>query len=177
MTTIFALLAFMFVFASFASYSSHTATYFMILAFLCTGIEYYLLSATYLSMMLFVVYVGAIAMLFVFCVMLLNLSSAETSDRGTSFVHFLYITPAAFAFVIYLLDEYRALESISLLPNILTVWSSFAWVPFSKDHLLTAGLYTNILPVIVLLGFVLFFVTVLVTVLFGFIRDKEDITK
>jgi NADH:ubiquinone oxidoreductase subunit 6 (subunit J) len=174
MTIFFALLAFTFVFASFAAYSSHTATYFMILAFLCTGVEYYLLSATYLSMMLFVVYVGAIAILFVFCVMLLNLSSAETADHGTSFVHFLYVTPAALAFAVYLIGEYRELGPTSLTVNKLTTSVILDWAPFSKDHLLTLGLYTNILPVVVLLGFVLFFVTVLVTVLFGLIRERED---
>lgn len=171
MIVFFAVLAFTFVFASFASYSSHTATYFMILAFLCTGIEYYLLSATYLSMMLFVVYVGAIAMLFVFCVMLLNLSSANTTGRNSAFIHFLYVTPTAFAFSSYLLGGYQELSLVSSSTGTLVFSHPALWVPFSKDHLLTLGLYTNALPVVVLLGFILFFVTVLVTVLFGLIRE------
>jgi NADH-quinone oxidoreductase subunit J len=85
MVEFFTILALLASFGAFGSFSAHTNIYFMILSFLSSGIVYYLLSATYMAIMLFIVYVGAVAMLFVFCVMLLNLSSKFTRISSFTF--------------------------------------------------------------------------------------------
>ena len=172
LVSFFSLLAFVASLVGFASFSAHTAIYSMILTFLFSGIVYYLLTSTYLAIMLFVVYVGAVAMLFVFCVMLLNLSSRPTRAFSTTAYFFLFFYVLGFfvisastyvSFGLFNLDFFVP-------PDFLCFTSFFtepSWSPFSKDQLLTFSIYHHMLPCLMFLGFILFFVTVLVTILFG----------
>jgi NADH-quinone oxidoreductase subunit J len=168
MVGIFTFLSFVAALAGFATFSAHAAIYCMILSFLFSGVVYYLLTATYLAMMLFVVYIGAVAMLFVFCVMLLNLSSRPRHTFGTSSYFFLFLYGAIFFVIsvgLYGLGALPAFDFFSLDTGVLA--GETRWAPVSKDQLLTQLMYGPLLPVLVVLGLVLFYVTVLVTVLFS----------
>lgn len=168
MISFFSFLAFLASLCAFSTFSAHTAIYCMILSFLFSGIVYYLLTSTYLAMMLFVVYVGAVAMLFVFCVMLLNLSSKVSRSFSTSGYFFLFFYTLIFFVVSFF--AYQTVGSFS--GDFFSVDLAFglsnevAWAPFSKDQFLTYSMFHSMLQFLVMLGFILFFVTVLVTVLF-----------
>jgi len=163
--TFFALLTSL---AGFATFSAHSAIYCMILSFLFTGIVYYLLSSTYLAMMLFVVYVGAVAMLFVFCVMLLNLSSRPGKAYGTASYYFFIFYFFIFFGVSFFLYYMGATPNYEIINYELPTFApeDQTWILTSKDHLFTAIIYTGLLPYLVVLGLILFFVTIVVTVLF-----------
>jgi NADH:ubiquinone oxidoreductase subunit 6 (subunit J) len=169
MVNFFALLAFFCSMCAFATFSAHTAIYCMILAFLFSGIVYYLITSTYLAMMLFVVYVGAVAMLFVFCVMLLNLSSRSSRAMSTSAYFFLIAYFVVFFSVSLLFFHYSVTFDLDFfsLDLVTTLAPEVTWAPFSKDQILTYTMYSTMLPLMVMLGFILFFVTVLVTILFS----------
>lgn len=156
----------------FSSFSAHTAIYSIILTFLFSGIVYYLLASTYLAIMLFVVYVGAVAMLFVFCVMLLNLSSRPMKGFSTTAYFFLFFYILGFfAATVFVYSGFNLFSLDFFVPPSFIDFTSFFsdsyWSPVSKDHLLTFSIYHSLLPCLIFLGFILFFVTVLVTVLFG----------
>lgn len=145
--------------------SAHTAVYFMVLCFLLTGIVYYLMASTYLAMMLFIVYVGAIAILFVFCVILLDFNVRYLASRAFSLSFFIisvatlfiiFVTFGADFFVVY--PRFIVLSGFSVLPE---------FAESTKDSLFLSAFTTFYIPYYILIGLVLFFVTVAVTVLLG----------
>jgi NADH:ubiquinone oxidoreductase subunit 6 (subunit J) len=155
--------------SAFSTFSAHTAIYCMILSFLFSGIVYYLLTSTYLAMMLFVVYVGAVAMLFVFCVMLLNLSSRASKSFSTTsyFFFFLYVI-SSFTISVLAFESFFSFNLDFFSFDFITVLNTdVTWSPYSKDQFLTHSMFHVMLPHMLMLGFILFFVTVLVTVLFS----------
>lgn len=176
MVNVFAFLALFAGLCAFSTFSAHTAIYCMILSFLFSGIVYYLLASTYLAIMLFVVYVGAVAMLFVFCVMLLNLSSRASRVFGTSgyFFFFFYL----FSFFVFSVLAYSSVAGFSGDFFSVDFFSVFitdpTWAPVSKDQFLTYSMYHSMLPLLVMLGFILFFVTVLVTILFSSAQEGSS---
>lgn len=169
MLNLFSFLAFFAGLCAFSTFSAHTAIYCIILSFLFSGIVYYLLTSTYLAMMLFVVYVGAVAMLFVFCVILLNLSSRASRSFSTSSYFFFFFYVFSFFFISLL--SYESVASFSgdffYIELFTTYVSDPTWAPLSKDQFLTYAMYHSMLPLLLMLGFILFFVTVLVTILFS----------
>jgi NADH:ubiquinone oxidoreductase subunit 6 (subunit J) len=168
MIELFTLLALLASIAGFSTFSAHGAIYCMILSFLFSGIVYYLLTSSYLAMMLFVVYVGAVAMLFVFCVMLLNLSSRPGRAYSTAsyyfFIFYAFIFLVA-CFALYYMGATPSFDVICFEPS--SFWpTDESWAPTSKDHFFTSSMYEKFLPYLAVLGIILFFVTVIVTVLF-----------
>jgi NADH:ubiquinone oxidoreductase subunit 6 (subunit J) len=175
MVNFFAFIAFFSGLSAFSTFSAHTAIYCIILSFLFSGIVYYLLASTYLAMMLFVVYVGAVAMLFVFCVILLNLSSRASRAFSTSsyfffsfyLLSFFLVSLLVYATVAGFSSDFFSVEFIS------TFATDATWAPISKDQFLTYSMYHAMLPLLLILGFILFFVTVLVTILFSSDQTKS----
>jgi len=160
LTLFIALLVVVFSILSMASFSAHSAVYFMILTFLATGLIYYIVGSTYVSMMLFIVYVGAVAMLFIFCVMLLNLRNTLESARLKyyAFYPMLFIT---FCLSVYVYFTYFQLNtSIAYFD-----WPSFNYTYYSKDHMFLSTFYTLNSFYIMIIGLLLFFVTIAVTAL------------
>jgi NADH:ubiquinone oxidoreductase subunit 6 (subunit J) len=168
MVELFTFLSLVTALGGFATFSAHAAIYCMILSFLFSGIVYYLLTSTYLAMMLFVVYVGAVAMLFVFCVMLLNLVSRPRRAFGTASYFFLLLYVLVgfiLAVALYSLGAIPDFDFFAVQPSSLI--GEHAWGGLSsKDQFLTHAMYGPLLPFLVLNGLLLFFVTVLVTILF-----------
>lgn len=174
MLNFFSFLAFFAGLCAFSTFSAHTAIYCMILSFLFSGIVYYLLTSTYLAMMLFIVYVGAVAMLFVFCVILLNLSSRASRSFSTSAYFFFFFYLLSFFFIAFFSYETIAVFNgdFFCIELSATYISDPVWSPVSKDQFLTYTMYHSMLPLLLMLGFILFFVTVLVTVLFSSTEER-----
>lgn len=158
----FATLSLFFGFVAISSFTAHNSVYFMIVTFLFTGILYYLISCTYVSMMLFIVYVGAVAMLFVFCVMLLNLQSEGFVGQLQYFFYatiLVMVTAVLFNFFSLCYSASVDYFSFSL--------SDFGFNTFTKDVVFLSSFYTFYTPYIFFLGVLLFFVTVAATILLG----------
>jgi NADH:ubiquinone oxidoreductase subunit 6 (subunit J) len=155
----FSILALFFSIFSMASFSAHSAVYFMILAFLSTGIVYYVLGSTYVAIMLFIVYVGAVAMLFIFCVMLLNLKNQPFTNTKR-YYFYIPLTVLVFSFSIYsFLQGYSIFFSDFGSPE----WLNFNYGFYSKDHTFLSTFYTLNSFLIMFVGLLLFFVTVVIT--------------
>lgn len=162
LSTFFATLSLLFGFVAISSLSAHTSVYFMIITFLSTGILYYLLSCTYVSIMLFIVYVGAVAMLFVFCVMLLSMQSGGFVG---SLQYISYTTVLVFSsvslFVFFSPYYVFSFDYFSF------TFFDFSFTFYTKDYIFLTSFYSTYTSYIVFLGILLFFVTVAVTILIG----------
>lgn len=158
LTIFIAFLALIFSVFSMASFSAHSAVYFIILTFLSTGLLYYIIGSTYVSIMLFIVYVGAVAMLFIFCVMLLNLKNSLRGPNFKFYVYFPIIISLLFA-TLYFQTFYFQLNSDFFYFD----WPAFSYNYYSKDTAFLSTFYTLNSPYIFIVGLLLFFVTVAVT--------------
>jgi NADH:ubiquinone oxidoreductase subunit 6 (subunit J) len=154
-------MVFMFSIFSLTSFFVHTAVYFIILTFLASGLIYYIVGSTYVSIMLFIVYVGAVAILFIFCVMLLNLQSDISSFQRIRYYAYIpfYIVSIVLAFFIYLFF----FQNNTLI--FYFDWPTFYYSFYSKDHVFLSSFFTIFSFYIVIIGLILFAVTVFVTAL------------
>jgi NADH-quinone oxidoreductase subunit J len=165
---VIAFLAFFAGIGSLSALTVHVAVYFMVLCFLATGIVYYLLASTYLAMMLFIVYIGAIAMLFVFCIMLLDLTVRYYTDSYLSYSFIFFLLPVLFFFLpLWLSNFFIVVGDLNLVSDNLFFPELLL---FSKDGLFLFGFYSFYSLYIIFLGVLLFFVTMAVTVLLGLIK-------
>jgi NADH:ubiquinone oxidoreductase subunit 6 (subunit J) len=160
LTFFIAFLALAFSVFSMASFSAHSAVYFIILSFLSTGLVYYIVGSTYVSIMLFIVYVGAVAMLFIFCVMLLNLKNLIRAEKLKYYLYFPILLLSAF-FIVYAHVYYFQLSTAFYYFD----WPAFSYNYYSKDHMFLSTFYTMNSAYIMIIGLLLFFVTVAVTAL------------
>lgn len=162
LTNFFATLSLFFGFVAISSFSAHTSVYFMIITFLSTGILYYLLSCTYVSIMLFIVYVGAVAMLFVFCVMLLSLQS----EGFVGSLQYVSYTAVLVFFSISIFIFFSPYYTFSANYFAFSFYD-FSYTFYTKDTIFLTSFYSIYTSYITFLGILLFFVTLAVTVLIG----------
>ena len=90
----------------------------LILAFITTGLLWLLLEAEFLAIVLVVVYVGAVMVLFLFVIMMLNIHAEEERSGFTNIAPiaiFLGLVVAAELIALYWIqsDQFSGLESIS----------------------------------------------------------------
>jgi len=163
LTNFFILLALISGFGSIGAFSPHTAVYFIILCFLATGVVFYLFSSTYVSMMLFIVYVGAIAILFVFCIILLNLEVRTTQGRFHYYV-FPVLFSSFFMAIFFFFNGIFVYDSdFFSLPYL--VFESLDH--YTKDSYLLYTFYNFYIFQLIFLALILFFVTISATALIG----------
>lgn len=159
--SLFSFITVLFAVFSMASFSAHNAVYFIILSFLTTGFIYYIIGSTYVSIILFIVYVGAVAMLFIFCVILLNLKNSVQNSGIRYYVYY----PLTFSIIFFSLYFYTLYYQPSADWYIFNDFPEFYFTQHSKDHAFLSTFYTTNLFYVLILGFLLFFVTVAVTYL------------
>ena len=162
--------AFIFSIFSMASFSAHVAVYFIILTFLATGFVYYIIGSYYVSMMLFIVYVGAVAMLFIFCVMLLNLKSFFGYDR---FKYYAYSCVMLTLVGVLILSEYVLNDRLDLQIEEIGLEDYVQAKFYSKDFKLLVILFTDFAFDVIVVAVILFFVTVVVTDLMEDTNSKK----
>lgn len=158
LTVFIAFLTLIFSVFSMASFSAHSAVYFMILTFLSSGLLFYIVGSTYVSIILFIVYVGAVAMLFIFCVILLNLKNSLSEARLKFYFYFPILLFLLIA-VLYAQINYFQVNSDFVYFD----WPAFNYNYYSKDTSFLSTFYTLHSQYIFIIGMLLFFVTVAVT--------------
>jgi NADH:ubiquinone oxidoreductase subunit 6 (subunit J) len=151
---------------SLSTFNPQTAVYFIMLFFISSGIIFYVLSSVFLSMMLFVVYVGAIAILFLFTVMLMQ--STHQYSFSTSLTKY-YVFPfflifSFFATYILFRDFFFFFDSPEFsFFSPYDLESNFLF--YSKDTMFLYSFYSFFSYYLVLLGVILFIITLAVTLL------------
>lgn len=162
LVNLFATFSLLFGFVAISSLSAHASVYFMIITFLSTGILYYLLSCTYVSIILFIVYVGAVAMLFVFCVMLLSLQS-EGFVGSLQYVSYTVVL----VFIVIALFDFFFPYYVFSNEYFIFHFFDFSFTFSTKDVIFLGSFYSLYTSYIFFLGVLLFFVTIAVTLLIG----------
>ncbi len=122
-TTLFYFFSTIIVLSSLGVVSSKNPVYsvlFLILAFFNSAILFLFLNAEFLAMLLIVVYVGAVAVLFLFVVMMLNVKQEESNIKFQKYTPFtLLIVTIVFAEILYIsLSDNVTLNNISVSENL-----------------------------------------------------------
>lgn len=131
------------------------SVFFLILVFCFSAALLFLLHADFLAMIFLVVYVGAIAVLFLFVVMMLNLNLATLHENLIR-----YLPVGFFIGFFFLFNSFLILDQLSFLPNFLPNLSLLNWstliAPFSQLSLFGQFLYTLFVPYFLLASMILF---------------------
>jgi NADH-quinone oxidoreductase subunit J len=150
---VFALLALSSAVAVISVRNSVHAVFFLIFTFFNIAGIFILLGAEFLAMALVIVYVGAVAVLFLFVVMMLNVGLMNIKEYVAKHRYFLIIMSALFAVELI----YVMYNSLTVVPEMLP-----AKIPVDIDgattntHQLGMVLYTNYALLFQISGFILF---------------------
>lgn len=149
---------------------------FLIFAFFNAGGLFVLLGAEFIAMLLVIVYVGAVAVLFLFVVMMLNINYAELKAG------FMKRLPLGLTVAVLLLAELIFIIQISYYSSWFDVFGPAHPVPQELTNVKALGmlLYTHYAFVFELAGFVLLIAMIGAIVLTHRVREnvkKQNITK
>ena len=125
---------------------------FLIFTFFNSAILFLLMNAEFLAMTIVIVYVGAIAVLFLFVVMMLNISESEIKEGFLKYFPFGLILIAIFItelFLIFNFDNFPAPENVKIDINEIDL------IEASNTKLIGLFLYTDYFIIFQISGFIL----------------------
>ena len=125
---------------------------FLIFTFFNSAILFLLMNAEFLAMTIVIVYVGAIAVLFLFVVMMLNISESEIKEGFLKYFPFGLILIAIFItelFLIFNFDNFPVSENVKIDINEVDL------IEASNTKLLGLFLYTDYFIIFQISGFIL----------------------
>tara|TARA_B100002019_G_scaffold286512_1_gene297074 strand:+ start:315 stop:899 length:585 start_codon:yes stop_codon:yes gene_type:complete len=125
---------------------------FLIFTFFNSAILFLLMNAEFLAMTIVIVYVGAIAVLFLFVVMMLNISESEIKEGFLKYFPFGLILIAIFItelFLIFNFDNFPVSENVKIDINEIDL------IEVSNTKLLGLFLYTDYFIIFQISGFIL----------------------
>ena len=125
---------------------------FLIFTFFNSAILFLIMNAEFLAMTIVIVYVGAIAVLFLFVVMMLNISESEIKEGFLKYFPFGLILIAIFItelFLIFNFDNFPVSENVKIDINEIDL------IEASNTKLLGLFLYTDYFIIFQISGFIL----------------------
>ena len=125
---------------------------FLIFTFFNSAILFLLMNAEFLAMTIVIVYVGAIAVLFLFVVMMLNISESEIKEGFLKYFPFGLILIAIFItelFLIFNFDNFPVSDNVKIDVNKIDL------IEVSNTKLLGLFLYTDYFIIFQISGFIL----------------------
>ena len=125
---------------------------FLIFTFFNSAILFLLMNAEFLAMTIVIVYVGAIAVLFLFVVMMLNISESEIKEGFLKYFPFGLILIAIFItelFLIFNFDNFSVPENVKIDINEIDL------IEASNTKLIGLFLYTDYFIIFQISGFIL----------------------
>ena len=125
---------------------------FLIFTFFNSAILFLLMNAEFLAMTIVIVYVGAIAVLFLFVVMMLNISESEIKEGFLKYFPFGLILIAIFfteLFLIFNFDNFPVPENVKIDINEIDL------IEVSNTKLIGLFLYTDYFIIFQISGFIL----------------------
>lgn len=140
------LLCFSGFFVSFSK-SPISSVFYLIVAFLNSSILLFIINTEFLGLMFIIIYVGAVAVLFLFVIMMLNIKSQETSFNEINYIH-VFLFCLVFSVFVLLYFQNFLNNSNSLI--------DYLSLPFAQLNLKYTYLYYDNLNNIDVLGQVLY---------------------
>ena len=129
------------------------AVFFLILDFISVGCLFIMIGAEFLGMIMLIVYVGAVAVLFLFVVMMLNVAEQKQSwFRGLKSTH---IPVGLIVSVIILLEVLVVIGGWKYKANFISTESIVIDSSFSNTHQLGSVLYTDYIYLFQIAGIIL----------------------
>ena len=136
-----------------ASKNTVHAVFFLILDFISVGCLFIMIGAEFLGMIMLIVYVGAVAVLFLFVVMMLNVAEQKQSwFRGLKSTH---IPVGLIVSVIILLEVLVVIGGWKYKANFINTDSIVIDSNFSNTHQLGSVLYTDYIYLFQIAGIIL----------------------
>ena len=136
-----------------ASKNTVHAVFFLILDFISVGCLFIMIGAEFLGMIMLIVYVGAVAVLFLFVVMMLNVAEQKQSwFRGKKSTH---IPVGLIVSIIILLEVLVVIGGWKYKENFITTNSIVIDPNFSNTHQLGSVLYTDYIYLFQIAGIIL----------------------
>jgi NADH-quinone oxidoreductase subunit J len=136
-----------------ASKNTVHAVFFLILDFISVGCLFIMIGAEFLGMIMLIVYVGAVAVLFLFVVMMLNVAEQKQSwFRGLKSTH---IPVGLIVSVIILLEVLVVIGGWKYKANFISTESIVIDSNFSNTHQLGSVLYTDYIYLFQIAGIIL----------------------
>ena len=136
-----------------ASKNTVHAVFFLILDFISVGCLFIMIGAEFLGMIMLIVYVGAVAVLFLFVVMMLNVAEQKQSwFRGLKSTH---IPVGLIVSVIILLEVLVVIGGWKYKANFISTDSIVIDSNFSNTHQLGSVLYTDYIYLFQIAGIIL----------------------
>jgi len=136
-----------------ASKNTVHAVFFLILDFISVGCLFIMIGAEFLGMIMLIVYVGAVAVLFLFVVMMLNVAEQKQSwFRGLKSTH---IPVGLIVSIIILLEVLVVIGGWKYKANFININSIKIDSNFSNTHQLGSVLYTDYIYLFQIAGIIL----------------------
>ena len=136
-----------------ASKNTVHAVFFLILDFISVGCLFIMIGAEFLGMIMLIVYVGAVAVLFLFVVMMLNVAEQKQSwFRGLKSTH---IPVGLIVSIIILLEVLVVIGGWKYKANFISTDSIVADPNFSNTYQLGSVLYTDYIYLFQIAGIIL----------------------
>ena len=136
-----------------ASKNTVHAVFFLILDFISVGCLFIMIGAEFLGMIMLIVYVGAVAVLFLFVVMMLNVAEQKQSwFRGLKSTH---IPVGLIVSIIILLEVLVVIGGWKYKANFISTDSIVIESNFSNTHQLGSVLYTDYIYLFQIAGIIL----------------------
>ena len=136
-----------------ASKNTVHAVFFLILDFISVGCLFIMIGAEFLGMIMLIVYVGAVAVLFLFVVMMLNVAEQKQSwFRGIKSTH---IPVGLIVSIIILLEVLVVVGGWKYKANFISTDSIIIDSNFSNTHQLGSVLYTDYIYLFQIAGIIL----------------------
>jgi len=136
-----------------ASKNTVHAVFFLILDFISVGCLFIMIGAEFLGMIMLIVYVGAVAVLFLFVVMMLNVAEQKQSwFRGLKSTH---IPVGLIVSIIILLEILVVIGGWKYKANFITTDTIVIDSNFSNTHQLGSVLYTDYIYLFQIAGIIL----------------------
>lgn len=136
------------------------SVFFLILTFLLGSIFLFLLRNEFLSIMFIVVYIGAIVVLFLFVIMMLNI---KLIDLKSSYIAYI---PLSFVFILLFFFEimlYMQVNDFYVFYNVFDSyvnWVNYLYFSISNVHLVGLYLYTYYFLIFIASALILFIATI-----------------
>ena len=156
-----------------ASKNTVHAVFFLILDFISVGCLFIMIGAEFLGMIMLIVYVGAVAVLFLFVVMMLNVAEQKQSwFRGLKSTH---IPVGLIVSIIILLEVLVVIGGWKYKANFINTDSIVIDSNFSNTHQLGSVLYTDYIYLFQIAGLIL--LTAMIGAIVLTLRHRTDVKR
>lgn len=136
------------------------SVFFLILTFLAGSLYFFILRNEFIAIIFVIIYIGAIAVLFLFVIMLLDVKIIELQSNSISYVPISLLFLILFFFEILYFYKSSLFFTLPLDSKMAYVnWLDFYVMKNTNVHILGFFLYTNYFLVFIFCGFLLFIAT------------------